>query len=113
MRIVDRRTVQPEDYKKDAQRQRGPQVDQTLDFKVTPHLLRHTYITRLCASGCDIKKIQYLAGHSEISMTLGIYSHVVGNTPDELIGSIEDAFSGQSSGQNGATESRKVLNIKG
>lgn len=113
MRIVDRRTVQPEDYKKDAQRQRGPQVDQTLDFKVTPHLLRHTYITRLCASGCDIKKIQYLAGHSEISMTLGIYSHVVGNTPDELIGSIEDAFSGQSSGQNSATESRKVLNING
>lgn len=113
MRLVDRRTVRPVGHKKVAQRQRGPQVEQTLDFKVTPHLLRHTYITRLCASGCDIKKIQYLAGHSEISMTLGIYSHVVGNTPDELIGSIENAFSGQSSGQNGSTGSEKVLNING
>lgn len=113
MRLVDRRTILSEDHKKDTQRQHGPQVEQTLDFKVTPHLLRHTYITRLCASGCDIKKIQYLAGHSEISMTLDIYSHVVGNTPDELIGSIENAFSGQSSGQSDSTTSGKVLKING
>lgn len=117
MRLVDRRTARPGDQKKkqkkDNQRQHGPLVEQTLDFKVTPHLLRHTYITRLCASGCDIKKIQYLAGHSEISMTLGIYSHVVGNTPDELIGSIENAFSGQTSGQNDTTGAEKVLKING
>lgn len=117
MRLVDRRTVRPGEQnkkpKKDNQRQHGPIVEQTLDFKVTPHLLRHTYITRLCASGCDIKKIQYLAGHSEISMTLGIYSHVVGNTPDELIGSIENAFSGQNSGQNDIARAGKVLKING
>ncbi len=110
MRLVERRTIHPAD----STRQRpGPQVAQTLTFHVTPHILRHTYITRLCAAGCDIKKIQYLAGHSDITMTLGIYSHVVGNTPDELIGSIENAFSGQTSGQSGDPSTPKVLSING
>lgn len=113
MRLVERRAVQPESDTKASPRQRGPQVERTLDFNVTPHLLRHTYITRLCASGFDIKKIQYLAGHSEISVTLGIYSHVVGNSPDELIGAIESAFSGQSSGQSDSSQNAKVLKING
>lgn len=116
MGLVGRRTVRPEDLskkKKKPQRQHGPQVERTLTFKITPHILRHTYITRLCASGCDIKKIQYLAGHSDISMTLGIYSHVVGNSPDELIDSVENAFSGQSSGQGGSSANGKVLKING
>ena len=38
----------------------------SLDFHVTPHQLRHTYITRLFESGLDIKEIQYLAGHTTI-----------------------------------------------
>jgi len=47
----------------------------TLDFPVTAHQLRHTYITRLFESGLDIKEIQYLAGHSTVDMTLQIYTH--------------------------------------
>ena len=94
-------------------KRRGPQLQRTLDFNVTPHLLRHTYITRLCQSGMDIKKIQYLAGHSDIKMTLGIYSHVVGNSPDELISAVENAFSGQISGQNEVPQNKKVLSING
>ena len=47
----------------------------SLDFHVTPHQLRHTYITRLFESGLDIKEIQYLAGHTTIDMTLRIYTH--------------------------------------
>ena len=42
---------------------------------VTPHILRHTYITRLFEAGLDIKQIQYLAGHSTPEMTLRIYTH--------------------------------------
>ena len=61
-------------------------------FHVTPHLLRHTYITELCAAGMDIKKIQYLAGHEDVAMTLRIYTHVKANTPDELAGFIEGVF---------------------
>lgn len=84
-----------------------------IDFRPTPHQLRHTYITRLIESGMDIKKVQYLAGHDDIRMTLNIYSHVMGNTPEELIDAISAAFSGQISGQNETSDSKKVLNING
>lgn len=84
-----------------------------IDFRPTPHQLRHTYITRLIESGMDIKKVQYLAGHDDIRMTLNIYSHVMGNTPEELIDAVSAAFSGQISGQNETSDSKKVLNING
>ncbi|MCL2392359.1 MAG: site-specific integrase [Oscillospiraceae bacterium] len=63
-----------------------------VSFPVEPHRLRHTYITELCASGMDIKKIQYLAGHSDARMTLKIYAHAIENSPQELSGKIIDIF---------------------
>ena len=46
-----------------------------LDFKVHPHLLRHTCITRWVESGLDMKEVQYLAGHSTPEMTMRVYAH--------------------------------------
>ena len=40
------------------------------------HDLRHTYATRLALSGCHIKALQYLVGHSSIELTLSTYTHV-------------------------------------
>ena len=40
------------------------------------HALRHTYISRLVASGANIKVAQELARHSTPSLTLGRYAHV-------------------------------------
>ena len=54
---------------------RNSKMVRSLDFHVTPHQLRHTYITRLFESGLDIKEIQYLAGHTTIDMTLRVYTH--------------------------------------
>ena len=54
---------------------RNTKIVRTLDFPVTAHQLRHTYITRLFESGLDIKEIQYLAGHSTVDMTLRVYTH--------------------------------------
>ncbi|MDR2655523.1 MAG: site-specific integrase [Oscillospiraceae bacterium] len=75
-------------------------INSQLDFKVHAHLLRHTYISNLCASGLDIKKIQYLAGHEDPQITLKIYAHVINNTPEELIKTIDEAFKNQSTGVN-------------
>lgn len=76
--------------------------ERVIDFTVTPHLLRHTYITRLCASGLDIKKIQYLAGHADPTVTLRIYSHVVGNRPEDIYDKIKQAFSDGSGSDSGS-----------
>ena len=40
------------------------------------HTLRHTFTTRLCESGMNIKLIQDILGHSDISTTMDIYTHV-------------------------------------
>lgn len=88
-----------------------PKDFQKIDFRPTPHLLRHTYITRLIESGIDIKKAQYLAGHDDIRMTLGVYSHVVGNSPEALIDAVSNAFSGQISGQSKELLEKKIFHI--
>lgn len=44
-------------------------------FHVHPHLLRHTYATRLVESGLDVKEVQYLLGHTTPTMTLKVYAH--------------------------------------
>ena len=63
-----------------------------VSFHVTPHQLRHTYITWLIQGGVDIKKVQYLAGHKDIRMTLDIYAKVMGNRPEELIDLVTGAL---------------------
>lgn len=42
----------------------------------TPHQLRHTYATLLYSSGVDILTAQYLLGHSDFKITMGIYTHL-------------------------------------
>ena len=43
---------------------------------VTPHQLRHGYATILHDAGIDVKDAQYLLGHSTISMTQDVYTHI-------------------------------------
>ena len=64
----------------------------TLDFDVTPHMLRHTYITNLIHAGVDPKTVQYLAGHESSKITMDIYAKVKYNKPEELAEALTDAF---------------------
>ena len=51
------------------------------------HSLRHTFTTRMCEAGVNIKVIQDALGHSDISTTLNIYADVTKETKKkEFIG---------------------------
>ena len=44
--------------------------------KVTPHVCRHTFCSKMEKSGMNPKTLQYIMGHSDISVTLNTYTHV-------------------------------------
>lgn len=64
----------------------------TLDFMPTPHILRHTYVTRLVLSRMDLKRVQYLAGHADPEITLRIYTSLQKATPEDLAADVWAAF---------------------
>ena len=57
-------------------------LDKTLGFAVRPHMLRHTFATRLIANGADPKTVQYLLGHATLDMTLSVYTSYNAESPD-------------------------------
>jgi len=53
--------------------------------KITPHVCRHTYCTNMALAGMNPKTLQYLMGHSEIGVTLDVYTHTsFENAKDEM-----------------------------
>lgn len=42
---------------------------------ITPHVFRHTFCTNMANSGMDVKMLQYLMGHSDVGVTLNVYTH--------------------------------------
>lgn len=54
------------------------------------HSLRHTFTTRLCESGINIKVIQSVLGHADISTTLDIYADVTKDLKKAEMQSFED-----------------------
>jgi len=43
---------------------------------VTPHVCRHTYCSNMAKSGMNPKTLQYLMGHSDIGVTMNVYTHL-------------------------------------
>ena len=43
---------------------------------ITLHVCRHTYCSNMAKSRMDPKTLQYLMGHSDISVTMNVYTHI-------------------------------------
>lgn len=59
---------------------------------IYPHVLRHTFATRGLEKGIPPKVMQELLGHTSITMTLDIYSHVLPDTKAKELQKIADVF---------------------
>ena len=56
------------------------------------HDLRHTYATRLFELGEKAKTVQELLGHSNVSITLDIYTHVLEDMKLNAVSKLNDLY---------------------
>lgn len=63
----------------------------TLGFNVCLHELRHTYATKLVASGLDFKTAAYILGHT-VEQTMNTYSHVTDDMKEIAANKINNIF---------------------
>lgn len=57
---------------------------------ITPHICRHTYCSNQAKAGMNPKTLQYLMGHSDISVTMNVYTHVNFDDAEEELRRMEE-----------------------
>ena len=57
---------------------------------ITPHVCRHTYCSNMAKSGMNPKTLQYLMGHSDISVTMNVYTHIGFDDAEEDLKRMEE-----------------------
>ena len=63
---------------------------------ITPYVCRHTFCSKMAKSGMNPKTLQYIMGHSDISVTMNTYTHFTGEDAQE---EFQKLFGGEESVQ--------------
>ena len=78
---------------KSAFRRMWYKVEQAVDFRVTPHMLRHSFATNLHGAKIDLKTAQHIMGHSSIAVTANIYTHIQNGETEKAMTKVQKFIS--------------------
>lgn len=83
--------------------------------RITPHICRHTYCTNMAKTGISVKTLQYLMGHSDIGITMNVYTHLKLEDARNELDRINAAESARKEMQLAAMESARgeLLKVSG
>lgn len=57
---------------------------------ISPHILRHTFCTRLAEAGLEPRTIQHFMGHNDIRTTMQVYTHVNADREKAALEKLDD-----------------------
>ena len=81
---------------------------------ITPHVCRHTYCSNVAKSGMNPKTLQYLMGHSDISVTMNVYTHISFDDAEEELKRMEEFRKAQAEvdkGKEGRAVTQKMFKV--
>ena len=81
---------------------------------ITPHVCRHTYCPNMAKSGMNPKTLQYLMGHSDISVTMNVYTHIEFDDAEEELKRMEEFRKAQTEvdkGKEGKSVTQKMFKV--
>lgn len=58
--------------------------------QISPHSLRHTFITLQLAAGVDIRTLQARTGHAQASTLLNVYAHAIQSAQERAAQAMDD-----------------------
>lgn len=60
--------------------------------KITPHVCRHTFCSKMARNGINPAKLKYIMGHSDIDVTFNVYTHMsFDDVKDEMLSSVAES----------------------
>ena len=83
-------------------------IMETLKKEVTLHGLRHTYATTLLKNGANMKIVQEMLRHTQISTSFDIYTHITPDTKREAAQKINEIFSAQNGHKMGTNNENET-----